>query len=171
MRFALTVVLLSFATAWCSCSSSSGQNSPPGAVAESPDPLREFAGTWRGTSFSTYALATVKIRFEIKQSGNNFKGDYRCWPGNIICTNNIQRGWVHGQITARGFTVAMEDTSWCLFFMNEFYPPLARGEYTCYEGGMVMDRGLFQLKGVALRSQPESDAGGEAAHKEVMPTS
>ena len=91
MRFALTVVLLSFATAWCSCSSSSGQNSPPGAVAESPDPLREFAGTWRGTSFSTYALATVKIRFEIKQSGNNFKGDYRCWPCNIICTNNIQR--------------------------------------------------------------------------------
>ena len=122
MRFALTVVLLSFAIAWCSCWSSSSQNSSQGAVAESLDPLREFAGIWRGTSFSTYALATVRIKFEIKQSGNNFKGVYSCWPGNIICTNNIQRGWVHGQITARGFTVTMEDTSWCLFFMNEFYP-------------------------------------------------
>jgi hypothetical protein len=45
-----------------------------------------------------------------------------------MCTNNIQRGWVHGHATARVFTVAMEDTSWCLFFMNEFYPPAARGD-------------------------------------------
>jgi len=120
------------------------------AVTERPDPLREFAGTWRGTSFSTYEMATVKISFRIQQSGKRFTGDYRCAPGNVICTNNIQRGWVHGQIAARGFTVAMEDTSWCLFFMNEFYPPAARGEYTCYEGGMVMDRGTFQLKGPAL---------------------
>jgi hypothetical protein len=65
----------------------------------------------------------------------------------------------------------MEDTSWCLFFMNEFYPPSARGEYTCYEGGMVMDRGLFQLKDVADRSQTENDAGGKATHKGAMPTS
>jgi hypothetical protein len=165
MRFALTLVLLSFATAWCSCSSSSGQNLPQSALAERPDPLREFAGTWRGTSFSTYAMATVKIRFEIKQNGNNFKGDYRCRPGNIVCTNNIQRGWVHGHINARGFTVAMEDSSWCLFFMNEFYPPAARGEYTCYEGGMVMDRGLFQLKGLTPAPQPEGDGIGEPIMK------
>jgi hypothetical protein len=165
MRFALAFVLLSFATAWWSCSSSSGQNRPPSALAERPDPLHEFAGTWRGTSYSTYAMATVKIRFEIKQNGNNFKGDYHCWPGNIVCTNNIQRGWVHGQIAARGFTVAMEDSSWCFFFMNEFYPPTARGEYTCYEGGMVMDRGLFQLRGAVSVSQPESDTGGKATHK------
>jgi hypothetical protein len=92
-------------------------------------------------------MATVKIRFEIQQNGNKFKGDYRCAPGNAVCTNNIQRGWVHGQIAARGFTVSMEDTSWCLFFMNEFYPPSAGGDYTCYEGGMVMDRGVFQLRG------------------------
>ena len=171
MRSVIAFMLLSLATAWVSCSSTSGQNSSRSTLAERPDPLREFAGTWRGTSFSTYALAKVKIGFEIKQNGNNFKGDYRCWPGNIICTNNIQRGWVHGQITARGFTVAMEDTSWCLFFMNEFYPPSARGEYTCYEGGMVMDRGLFQLKGLASELQPKSDAAGEGTHKGVMPAS
>jgi hypothetical protein len=45
--------------------------------------------------------------------------------------------------------------------MNEFYPPSARGEYTCYEGGMVMDRGLFQLKGTASMSRPGGDAGGK----------
>jgi hypothetical protein len=150
MRLAPTLMLLTLAVMWWSCSSSSPSNSPPGALAERPDPLREFAGTWQGTSFSTYAMATVKIRFEIQQNGNKFKGDYRCAPGNAVCTNNIQRGWVHGQIDARGFTVAMEDTSWCLFFMNEFYPPSAGGDYTCYEGGMVMDRGVFHLRGPGL---------------------
>jgi hypothetical protein len=165
MRFALTLALLGLAVAWCSCSSRSGPDLPSGALAERPDRLREFAGTWRGTSFSTYAMATVKIRLEIKQNGNNFKGDYHCSPGNIMCTNNIQRGWVHGHVTARGFTVAMEDTSWCLFFMNEFYPPAARGEYTCYEGGMVMDRGLFQLRDLSPASQPQNDAGGKATDK------
>jgi len=166
MRSALTLVLLSVALAWCSCSTGSGQNLTSGSSSERPDPLREFAGTWRGTSFSNYAMATVKIRFEIRQNGNNFKGDYHCSPGNIMCTNNVQRGWVHGHITARGFTVAMEDTSWCLFVMNEFYPPSARGEYTCYEGGMVMDRGLFQLKGVTPESrEPQIDTRVRALHK------
>jgi hypothetical protein len=145
MRFVLSVMLLIFVTSCCSCSGNSSQY-PPGALTERPDPLREFAGTWRGTSFSTHEMATVKISFEIIQNGSKFKGDYRCAPGNIICTNNIQRGWVHGHTTERAFSVAMEDTSWCLFFMNDFYPPAARGEYTCYEGGMVSDRGLFQLK-------------------------
>ena len=144
---------------------------PPGALAERPDPLREFTGTWRGTSFSTYAMATVKIRLEIRQTGNKFKGDYRCAPGNAVCTNNIQRGWVHGQIAARGFTVSMEDTSWCLFFMNEFYPPSAAGDYTCYEGGMVMDRGMFRLKGPATASpDPASGAGGESATLAANPS-
>ena len=53
-----------------------------------------------------------------------------------------------------------------LFLMNEFYPPSARGEYTCYEGGMVMDRGLFQLKGVMPESrEPETDTRGRTLHK------
>jgi hypothetical protein len=82
-----------------------------------------------------------------------------------VHTNNIQRGWVHGHITARGFTGAMEDSSWCLFFMNEFYPPSARGEHTCYEGGMVMDRGLFQLKDLTPAPQPEGNGGGQPSMK------
>ncbi len=70
-----------------------------------------------------------------------------------------------GAIRTRGFTVATEDTNWCLFFMNEFYPPSGRGEDTCYERGIVMDRGLFQLKGVTLDSrEPGNDKTGRALH-------
>jgi hypothetical protein len=50
--------------------------------------------------------------------------------------------------------------------MNEFYPPSARGEYTCYEGGMVMDRGLFQLQGITPESlEPGTDRRVRALHK------
>jgi hypothetical protein len=49
MRLAPTLVLLTLAVTWWSCSNSSAPNLPPGALAERPDPLREFAGTWRGT--------------------------------------------------------------------------------------------------------------------------
>ena len=146
MRLAPTLMLLTLAVVWWSCSSSSPPNLPPGVLAERPDPLREFAGTWRGTSFSTYAMATVKIRFEIQQNGNKFKGDYRCAPGNAVCTNNIQRGWVHGEVAARGFTVSMEDTSWCLFH-ERVLSTIGGWRLYLYEGGMVMDRGVFQLKG------------------------
>ena len=156
MRHAAMLMLVFPVVALASCSNRSAAPTPAAALTERPDPLREFAGTWRGTSFSTYAMATVKISFQIRQSGKRFTGDYRCAPGNVVCTNNIQRGWVHGEIAARGFTVAMEDTSWCLFFMNEFYPPSARGEYTCYEGGMVMDRGIFRLQGPASAARQSS---------------
>ena len=30
---------------------------------------------------------------------------------------------------------------------------------------MVLDRGLFQLKGLAATPQPEGDAGGKATHE------
>jgi len=97
MRFALTLVLPSIAIAWSSCSSASGQSLPSGALAERPDPLREFAGTWRLTLFSTYAMATVK-------SSADGAWSLRC--------ARIHRS--HG-----GYELV-------LVFMNEFHPPSAR---------------------------------------------
>ena len=58
-----------------------------------------------------------------------------------------QRGWVHGQVSARGFTVAEEDTSWCVFFMRRFHGTIADGEYTCYMNGGIADQGTFKLMG------------------------
>jgi hypothetical protein len=55
----------------------------------------------------------------------------------------------------------MEDSSWCLFMMDEFYPPMADGEYTCYEGDMIEDWGTFDLRGSPTASS-ERDGGAGA---------
>ena len=117
------------------------------ATPDSPDPLMDFTGIWKGRSVSSMNAASAKITFSVKRVGNQLKGDYRCAAGNAICRNNLQRGWVTGQVNARGFRVAMEDTSWCMYFMDDFYPPKADGEYTCYMSGGIADQGTFKLKG------------------------
>ena len=142
----MTLVLL-LTLVVCSCSTH-GSDTPrtPDRAPEASGPLRTFTGIWVGTSTSSADGAKVKIAFDIKREGDKFKGDYRCAPGNAVCRNNVQRGWVHGQIAARGFTVSEEDTSWCLFFVFRFHPPAAAGEYTCYMDGGIADLGVFELK-------------------------
>ena len=53
----------------------------------------------------------------------------------------------------------MEDTSWCTYFMDDFYPPKADGEYTCYMNGGIADQGTFKLKGPPM----PTDEGAPAA--------
>lgn len=158
MRRVSTVAFLLALAGW-SCSSggggqsvAAGGSSTPATVGstgtpDSPDPLADFTGIWKGTSVSSMNAAKVKVTFNITREGNQFKGKYLCAPLNANCRNNAPHGWVSGQIGARGFRVSMEDTSWCTYFMDEFYPPKADGEYTCYMNGGIADQGTFKLKG------------------------
>jgi hypothetical protein len=144
------ILMLFLALAVYSCSTHGARGSdaprPSGPAPEASDPLREFNGVWVGTSTSSADGSKAKIAFAIKRQGNKFSGDYRCAPDNAICRNNVHRGWVHGQISAPGFTVAEEDTSWCVFFMRRFRPASAEGEYTCYMNGGIDDLGVFELR-------------------------
>jgi hypothetical protein len=144
------ILVLSLALAVSSCSTHGARGSEvprtPELAPDASDPLRNFIGLWAGTSTSSDG-SKVKIGFAIKRDGNKFTGDYRCAPDNAVCRNNVQRGWVHGQISARGFGVSEEDTSWCMFFMSRFHPPAAEGEYTCYMNGGISDLGVFELRG------------------------
>jgi hypothetical protein len=139
------VLLLALAASACS---THGPDAPrtQDRTENASDPLLNFSGVWVGTSTSSDG-DKAKIAFDIKREGNKFKGDYRCAPDNAVCRNNVQRGWVHGQISARGFGVSEEDTSWCVFFMSGFHPPTAKGEYTCYMNGGISDLGVFELTG------------------------
>jgi hypothetical protein len=143
------ILVLSLALAVSSCSTHGARGSDvprtPELAPDASDPLRNFSGLWAGTSTSADG-SKVKIGFAIKRAGNKFTGDYRCAPDNAVCRNNVQRGWVHGQISARGFTVAEEDTSWCVFFVRRFHGAIADGEYTCYMNGGIADLGVFELK-------------------------
>src|ERR1700687_3880370 len=146
MLSTMTLVLL-LALAASSCSTH-GSNAPrtPDRTQNASDPLLNFNGVWVGTSTSSDG-DKAKIAFDIKREGNKFKGDYRCAPDNAVCRNNVQRGWVHGQVSARGFGVSEEDTSWCVLFMSKFHPATAGGEYTCYMNGGISDLGVFELRG------------------------
>jgi hypothetical protein len=142
------VLFLTLAVCSCSTHGVHGSDAPRTTepAPDASDPLRNFSGVWVGTSTSSADGAKVKIAFAIKREGNRFTGDYRCAPDNAVCRNNVQRGWVHGQISARGFTVSEEDTSWCVFFMRSFQAAIADGEYTCYMNGGIADLGVFELK-------------------------
>jgi hypothetical protein len=144
----ILVLFLALAVGSCSTHGARGSDAPraPELAPDASDPLRNFSGVWVGTSTSSADGSKVKIAFAIKRAGNKFTGDYRCAPDNAVCRNNVQRGWVHGQISARGFTVAEEDTSWCVFFVRRFHGAIADGEYTCYMNGGIADLGVFELK-------------------------
>ena len=123
------------------------------AVSEPPDPLADFAGLWSGTSTSTVNAAKVKVSFDVKREGKELEGTYQCAPLNAVCRDNVQRGWMHGSINARGFTVSMEDTSWCAFTLNEFYPAVGHCGYTCYINGSIADQGTFEINGPRSHSE------------------
>jgi hypothetical protein len=151
MRIAVLVLLL--ATAAASLCSTAEVRRTPAAAPDLSDPLADFIGLWTGTSTSTMNAAKVKISFNVKRKGNELKGPYRCAPLNAVCRNNVQSGWVRGTISARGFTVSMEDTSWCAFKLDRFYPEVGDGGYTCYMNGSIADRGTFEIKGPPSHSE------------------
>ena len=143
----MTLVLFLALAVWSCSLSRADVPRTPARASDASDPLLDFRGIWTGTSTSDLDASRVRIAFDIKREGNKFKGDYRCRPGNAVCRNNVHRGWVHGQIAARGFGVSEEDTSWCLFFMYKFHPPNAEGDYACYMNGGISDLGVFELRG------------------------
>jgi hypothetical protein len=161
----LAVILAFFMAALIvgSCSAGGTHQTPP-PNPDAPNLLMDFTGVWKGTSTSSMNAAKVKISFDMERDGNKLKGSYRCAPLNAICRNNIQRGWVNGQTGARGFTVSMEDTSWCTFVLDEFYPPAGEGAYTCYTDGDIADLGTFEIKG------PSTQSGDSGAQSERPPS-
>jgi hypothetical protein len=142
----IAVLGLVLATAVIS-SCSTGMRGTHAATADSPDPLVDFTGLWKGTSTSDVNAAKVQITFDIKRDGDELKGTYRCAPLNAICRDNLDRGRLSGTIRARGFTVAMENTGWCTFMLDKLDPPIGDGEYTCYMNGMLADEGTFDIRG------------------------
>ena len=163
VRLALTLAFFIAALIVGSCSAGGTHQTPP-PNPDAPNLLMDFTGVWKGTSTSSMNAAQVKISFDMERDGNKLKGSYRCAPLNAICRNNIQRGWVNGQTGARGFTVSMEDTSWCTFVLDEFYPPAGEGAYTCYTDGNIADLGTFEIKG------PSTQSGESGAQSERPPS-
>ena len=142
-----SVLLLAFAASCTSLGGAQPAAGAPASAAAASDPLADFTGLWRGKQTSYLNAASRFITFNTRREGNQIKGDFTCKPGNAICRDNAIRGWVRGQTDARGLRVEMEDSSWCTYYMNDFYPPKANGDYLCYMNGAIADQGGFKLVG------------------------
>jgi len=110
-------------------------------------PLDDFKGRFAGETISG-DNRRVKIGFDVQEKGDQISGTYQCAAGNANCRNQMTRGWVSGNVDARGIRVSLQDGSWCLYSLEAFYGNDGEGDYSCYQGGMLVEQGVFSLKRV-----------------------
>lgn len=114
-----------------------------------------WAGTTRVTppcAFSSGRCNAVnKITFRFAQHGGRIKGKYTCAYGNLICRNGgaddtgkIVSGRIAGN-EIRLSVVVPSDVSNCYYNGRLTSPTTIHGAYTCYQGGELLEEGIFDV--------------------------
>lgn len=126
------------------------------ACAQTPSVAGMWSGTTRVTppcSFSSGRCNAVNnVTFAMRLSGNRIKGKFTCAYGNLICRNGgadstgkIVSGRVSGN-QIRLTVVLPADVSNC-YYSGVFTSPNAiRGSYMCYQGGELLEEGMWDVK-------------------------
>ena len=122
-------------------------------------PQSSFTGLWRGTirvtplPFRTTgrAGAVNNITLSIVQDGSQISGSYTCAIGTQICRNGnaddsgkIVSGRADGNNIQFSF-VLPADVSNCDYSGVSLSPGEMRGGYTCYQGGGLIEQGMFNV--------------------------
>ncbi len=152
-RFLLWCALV-FATAVVGATSMAGAQSNP--------PAGDFTGTWEGTIRVTPCIggalmrsgrcnAVNKIKLTLIQDGSSISGNYHCAIGTQICRNGnaddsgkITSGTANGN-SIRFSVIIPADVSNCYYNGVSQSPGQLRGSYSCYQGGGIAERGLFEV--------------------------
>ncbi|HLH75805.1 MAG TPA: hypothetical protein VKV28_03260 [Candidatus Binataceae bacterium] len=155
--------LLLLAGLLAGCASGYGLNRP----ATMEPPAVDLTGTWTGTirvipCNTAYTAnggrcnAVNRIVFTLVQNDENLSGEYRCAVGTTICRNGnadtygtVQSGWVSGNQLAISVLLPA-DLSNCRYSGASTTPNTARGRYSCYQGGALLEQGEWQLDRVAV---------------------
>ncbi len=137
----------------------------PGATgpadAQTDNPPAGFSGTWTGTLRVTPCMATLRdrsrcgavnnITFTIVEDGSEVSGHYTCAVGTAICRNGndakngkITSGRVSGK-QIRFSVLVPSDVSNCNYTGYSSEPGTMRGGYSCYQGGGLIEQGMFQV--------------------------
>ena len=126
------------------------------ACAQTPD----VTGLWSGTtrvvppcSFSSGRCNAVNnVTFTMRLKGNRIKGKFTCAYGNLICRNGgadntgkIVSGRVSGN-EIRLSVVLPSDVSNCYYNGQFTSPNSIRGSYMCYQGGELLEEGMWDVK-------------------------
>ena len=103
----------------------------------------DFEGFWRGQMVTSREL-TRNIDLSIIRNDDRLQGVFRCSFGSTTCLNDNSMGRLSGRVGAASFQVRMQDASICRF-SGEFPGTKARGQYSCYSGGNLIEHGSWRI--------------------------
>ncbi|HEY2104564.1 MAG TPA: hypothetical protein VGH29_02185 [Candidatus Binataceae bacterium] len=126
------------------------------ARAQTPDVAGLWSGTTRVTppcSFSSGRCNAVNnVTFTLRLKGDRIKGKFTCAYGNLICRNGgadntgkVVSGRQSGN-QIRLSVVLPADVSNCYYNGMFTSADAIRGSYMCYQGGELLEEGVFDLK-------------------------
>jgi hypothetical protein len=116
-------------------------------------------GVWNGMSVNdcspvqlepSRCRAVERISFTMLRHNERSWGFYRCAPGTRPCYNQVDRGEIkYLELTGRmlWLRVMRDDHSSCLFDTIPS-PDLMRGEFWCFQGSALIERGSWQVERV-----------------------
>ena len=90
-----------------------------------------------------------RITLALVQKESTITGSYRCEYGNYICRDSDldRAGYIsQGAIAGRRVSIRVmipADVSSCMFYGN-FGARRAFGSYSCYEGGGLVEQGIWE---------------------------
>jgi hypothetical protein len=135
---------------------STGQASP----SKQQELLPDASGLWQGTStaycrpttpfsFNTRCNAINNIQLTFIQNGSKISGFYKCSVGNQDCRDQNESGKIGpGDVKPGGrvsFRLLLVDGSSCIFNGVLTAPNALAGNYTCYQGGGLVEQGRFAV--------------------------
>ena len=131
---------------------------PASTQSDMPTAGDGVTGVWEGSSTSACwfvstndterCAATQNIRLTMIQQGDQVTGRYKCAYGNRTCRNMDEDGVIrNGSMNGRRLwmRVMLEDGSMCTF---TGFPQadLLEGGYSCYQGGGMVEQGVFRTE-------------------------
>lgn len=137
------------------------------------EPAFGIGGLWHGESRALQSMggesrlgAVNRISFFLRQNGSQIRGDYRCAYGNTVCrdANKAQQGEiVSGSLGGADLALRVmfpADLSSCLF--NARVSSLrADGTYRCYQGGGIVEQGIWRAQRFSSDVPLTSPASGQ----------
>jgi hypothetical protein len=122
----------------------------------------DVSGNWSGTTrvtpceFSSGRCNAINnITFRFDQNGKKLKGKYTCAIGTMVCRNGnadntgkVVSGRVSGD-QIRLSVVLPADVSNCYYNGRLTSATTARGGYSCYQGGELLEEGMWEIKRAA----------------------
>lgn len=117
-----------------------------------------LADLWTGTTrvtpcaFDTNRCNAVNnITFRLVPNGSQVKGEFTCAYGDLNCRNGgaddmgkIVAGTISGNLI-RLSVVVPADVSNCYYNGQLTSPTTIHGAYSCYQGGGLLEQGVFDL--------------------------